>query len=399
MLVYALLLITMALVRFYPTAMTSKEPAPATALHAAFEAWCAHQQQIGRLRHLTSVKVYRAMWLALDDWCSQQPGKLALQALGSLLLRRYLDSRSGMAGPGEALTVRYRLRLLSLVRRVQAHELSRHALLGAAAAPGTAASQGRSAAALAWSEASLAAGPATAMTAPDTPGSIDAAMTGRLMAWLLDEARASESARWQDLRDRCALALQLGAGIGPGDLRALRRKDVQAPIDVAADQAGPAATAPAVAGQGGVGWCLCVPANGNALAYQAPVAAWAAGLLQQWLACRAHSGLPGEVLFPSTRSGKPWGKVAQYGSVRKVLAAAGLAEGPGGSFRLRHTFALRQLVHGHAADTVAGWLGVADPQVMQRYRQALAAAMIHPAAPAAHARAQDSTGAPPAWPI
>ena len=133
----------------------------ASAFHAAFEAWCAHQQQIGRLRHQTSVKVYRAMWTALGDWYAQQPGQPALQALSSPLLRRYLDSRSGIAGPGEALTVRYRLRLLSLVRRVQAFDLSRHDLLGAAATPGHATHPGRSAAALLGQRPAWRPGPAT----------------------------------------------------------------------------------------------------------------------------------------------------------------------------------------------------------------------------------------------
>ena len=348
------------------------------------------------------------MWTALDDWCAQQPGQPALQALNSPVLRRYLDSRSGMAGPGEALTVRYRLRLLSLVRRVQAFDLSRHDLLGAAATPGRAARQGRSAAALAWSEASLAAGPGNATTPADAPGNISTALTGRLMDWLLDEARAASPARWQGLRDRCALALQLGAGIGPGDLRALRRADVRAPVAASAErheqaeeaeQAGPSATAPGPAVQHSPGWQLCVPANGNARAYQAPVAAWAAGLLKQWLACRAQSGLQGERLFPSTRSGKPWGKVAQYSSVRKVLADAGLPDGPGGSFRLRHTFALRQLLHGHAADKVAGWLGVSDPNVMQRYQQALRAGLADPAAHSTQAMVPDSKVAPAPWPV
>ena len=389
----------MALVRFHPVILMTPKPPAATPFAAAFDAWCAHQQQIGRLRHLTSVKVYRSMWAALDDWCLQQPGKPPLQALNGPLLRRYLDSRNGMAGPGEALTLRYRLRLLSLVRRVQAHDLSRHDLLAIAAAPGVAARQGRSAAAQAWSEASLAAGPSIAMTAPDAPGSIGTAMTGRLMDWLLDEAMASAPARWQVLRDRCALALQLGAGIGPGDLRALRCADVRPPVGMALDPAGPPISMPAVTGPCSGGWAMCVPANGNAPAYQAPVAGWAAGLLQQWLACRARSGLAGALLFPSTRSGKPWGKVAQYSSVRKALADAGLPDGPGGSFRLRHTFALRQLLHGHAADMVARWLGVSDPHVMQRYQQVLAAGLPAPAAPRVDAGARSSDGRLPAWPV
>lgn len=338
------------------------------------------------------------MWLALAGWCAGQPGRTVLQALDGALLTRYLDSRSGMAGPGAALTLRYRLRLVSLVAWVQSHDLTRHDSLGAIGVPGHPAAQRRGAAALAWSAATLAAGPNVAMTGSDAPGSLGAAMADRLISWLLRDATAAGAARWQGLRDRCALALQLGAGLGPGDLRALQLADVQAPASARADQVGRPANGPVSPVDRDKGWWLCVPANGNAPAYRAPVAAWAAGLLRQWLASRVQWGLPGEVLFPSTRSGKPWGKVAQYRSVRNALAEAGLPDGPGGSFRLRHTFALRQLVQGHAADTVAGWLGVSDPQVMQRYRQALGAALIDPAAQGAHGGAERIDPLP-AWPV
>ena len=89
------------------------------------------------------------------------------------------------------------------------------------------------------------------------------------------------------------------------------------------------------------------------------------------LLVRYQQALGGDWLFPSTRSGKPWGKVAQYESARRVLADAGLDADGGGSFRLRHTFALRQLATGIDADRLARWLGVVDPTVIQRYLQAL----------------------------
>ena len=80
------------------------------------------------------------------------------------------------------------------------------------------------------------------------------------------------------------------------------------------------------------------------------------------------------MVFPSTRStGKPWGKVAQYNAAREVLRAAGIDDVEGGSYRLRHTFALRQLRRGKTDDEVARWLGVSDPGVMARYRRVLQA--------------------------
>ena len=80
------------------------------------------------------------------------------------------------------------------------------------------------------------------------------------------------------------------------------------------------------------------------------------------------------MLFPSTRStGKPWGKVAQYNAAKEVLAATGLEDVEGGSFRLRHTFALRQLRKGKKPEEVAKWLGVTDPSVMARYQRVIVA--------------------------
>ena len=69
------------------------------------------------------------------------------------------------------------------------------------------------------------------------------------------------------------------------------------------------------------------------------------------------------MLFPSTRStGKPWGKVAQYNAAKEVLAATGLEDIEGGSFRLRHTFALRQLRKGKSRRrSPNGWASLTPP--------------------------------------
>ena len=114
-----------------------------------------------------------------------------------------------------------------------------------------------------------------------------------------------------------------------------------------------------------------LPGDGTGAAREAPLARWAAQLLRQWLEVRSRCGIAGDRLFPSTRSGKPWGKVAHYGAVTRVLEASGIDKHlvPGGSFRLRHTFALRQLRRGKTPDEVARWLGVVDPAVMARYRR------------------------------
>lgn len=80
------------------------------------------------------------------------------------------------------------------------------------------------------------------------------------------------------------------------------------------------------------------------------------------------------MVFPSTKStGKPWGKVAQYNAACEVFRSAGIDDVAGGSFRLRHTFALRQLKRGRAPEDVARWLGVIDPAVMARYQRVITA--------------------------
>ncbi|MBL8352826.1 MAG: site-specific integrase [Burkholderiaceae bacterium] len=318
-------------------------------MEAAFEVWCSHQRQIGRLRRGSSEAVYRAMWQALTAWCIGQRPPVDLAGLRAPVLAAYLASRSGIAGPDAALTPRYQWRLLSLVRWVQSDHAVRR--------------RGRSASGAAEL---IAARPAVrranAADRDDPPAHLLPADAARLQALLCDPAPLP---RWQDLRDRCAAALQLGAGLGPGDLRALRLADVVAPLR------GPSDTP----------WQLRVPASGSAPAHVAPVAPWAGELLQRWLAERRAQQLGGDWLLPSTRSGKPWGKVAQYESARRVLTAAGLDADHGGSFKLRHSFALRQLQAGHDPADVARWLGVVDPSVMLRYQQQLGNGAPPPAPP------------------
>ena len=162
------------------------------------------------------------------------------------------------------------------------------------------------------------------------------------------------------MRNRASVSLMLGAGITPGEVRALELDD--AVVDSGRSQ--------------GVPWKLRIAGNGNgnAPSRETPVAAWAGQLLRYWLDVRREQSISCAMLFPSTRStSKPWGKVAQYNATREVLAAAGNEEVGGGSFRLRHTLALRQLRRGSVPADVARWLGVSDPAVMARYQRMVTA--------------------------
>lgn len=329
-------------------------------LEQAFEDWLSHQRVAGRLRRGSSEAVYRAMWHALAAWCRAQRPALRLTDLQGRRLLHYLASRRGQQLADGVLTPRYQQRLVSLVQRVQAHQawrrLQAHASAPQALALATTAPQ-------AIRATPLLAGSAGSPAEP--PLHLQPAQAQSLIDWLSAAApdAAAGPSRWQTWRDRCAAALQLGAGLGPGDVRALTLDDLQ-PAALPARHGGRSAPPR---------WCLHVPANGSASAHTAPLADWAGAVLARWLERRAAEALGGPWLLPSTRSGKPWGKVAQYESARRVLADAGLDADGGGSFRLRHSFALRQLQQGHDADTVAGWLGVTDPQVMLRYQQVLSA--------------------------
>ena len=318
----------------------SESAPPTTALIAAFEAWCAHQRQAGRLRRGASEAVYRAMWAALSAWCASHRPALGLDDLSARRLSAFLASRSGLLAADGALTPRHQWRLLNLVQRVQAHAAAQR-------------QQPPSHAAASLIASLPAVRSANAGDRNEPPSHLPAVLADQLQMHLCSPP--GPLARWQVLRDRCGVALQLGAGLGPGDVRALRLDDV-------ISLGGPVPQQP---------WQLRVTANGSAPAHVAAIAPWAGALLGAWLKLRQRQQLGGDWLLPSTRSGKPWGKVAQYESARRVLADAGLDADGGGSFRLRHTFALRQLSAGIDADRLARWLGVVDPAVLQRYLQAL----------------------------
>lgn len=114
-------------------------------------------------------------------------------------------------------------------------------------------------------------------------------------------------------------------------------------------------------------WKDSIPAIGDVPARETPIAPWAGGLLQHWLLVRSEREIPGEMRFPSTGTGKPWSKQSQYSATRQLLAETGLDGNEGGTFKLRHSYAMRRLRRGTAPAEVARWLRV-GVAVMDRYR-------------------------------
>ena len=320
---------------------SDRDRASPTAYRQALDGWRADVQRRGSLQRESSAEVYEHMWAALADWAVGHG--IAIDALSAEDLERYLASRGG----SDELSARYAWRLLRLVDRVMAHR-SRHE----GAAPNLAA------------ESLLARRPdlryANATLRDPLPEYLPASEAKRLVTYLsaVRPGRVAAGQPWQEVRNRAAVGVMLGAGLTPGEVRALGVADVV--VDAGRSR--------------GVPWKLRVAGDGNRPARETPLAGWAGQLLRCWLEVRTQQRIPGGTLFPSTRSsGKPWGKVAQYNATREVLAAAGIDDVAGGSFRLRHTFALRQLRRGRSPDEVARWLGVSDQSVLARYQRVIQA--------------------------
>lgn len=307
----------------------------------SFEGWALWRGERGDLRERSSVAVYRSMWGALTAWCVGRG--LSLDKLQSADLEAFLLSRGG----SEDLTPRHAWRLLMLVDEVLAHHARSHDL-----------PRNESAHRLLVSRPDWRYANATDKT--PLPEHLRADEARRLVDWLLtagdaEVAAGTRAPRWQSLRNRSAVGLQLGAGLTPGDIRL-------ATLDGVVSRAG---------ADGPLPWKIRLPAHGGAPAREAPIAPWAGKLLRRWLETRQGLQMAGPMLFPAAASGRPWGKVAQYMAAKAVLTEAGLDDTEGGSFKLRHTFALRQLKRGTAPERVAEWMGLSDPAALARYRRVL----------------------------
>ncbi|AVQ84890.1 site-specific integrase (plasmid) [Variovorax sp. PDNC026] len=321
-----------------------------TAFGEAFEAWLSDQRDSGLLRQEGSVSVYQDMWQAFVAWCLGQSPVVSLSSLDLADLQAFQAARFGRKTSDQSLTPRYALRLIRLIDRVLRHHAARtDTKVNTAAAN--------------WLAANPEVRYADASHADPLPEYLSPSEAGQLIAFLSAARPRPGTVRetqpalpWQEVRNRVSVALQLGAGLTPGDVRALT---LASPLT----QGGNARERP---------WKLHVPGNGNSPARETPVAPWAAELLRHWLTVRAESGVTGQYLFPSTRSGKQWQKPSQYERARQVLEDAGVSSREGGSFRLRHTFALRQLRRGTSPEEVARWLGI-EPGKMRRYERVLPA--------------------------
>ena len=331
-------------------------------LDAAFDAWVASEPARGpgpqgALR-TESAQIYADMWRAFVLYCTPMeaggPQRIVrldpLQDLSRTALLDFLDHgatrplRQIRTGQPEAeLSVRYAWRLLQLIDRVVNHAREQRG------------QEPLDAARALMNEAPYRYANASALTpVPDVLSEPQAeALIAHVTAF--EDIDPAAGITWKILRDRCAVALMLGAGLAPGQVRVLTLDDVAFDAD-------------------GMPWRLRVAADGSCAEHHTPIAPWAARQLRLWLRVRARLG--GETdrsawVFPSTAAGKPWSHPACHRSAVAVMEAVGIDGGA--PFRLRHTFAVRQLHSGHGEDEVARWMGYADTGPMRRYRHVLTA--------------------------
>ena len=297
------------------------------------------------IRRDASVSVYQDMWEAFMTWCLGQSPAVTLEALSPVDLDTFQAARFGRKTADLSLTPRYALRLMRLIDRVLRHHAARQ-------------DQAPNTAPLDWLEAHPDVRYADAAQADPLPDYLSVVEARSLIAFL-SAARprpglTPAGLSWQDVRNRASVALQLGAGLTPGDVRGLT-------LDSPVSEGGRSRGRP---------WKVSVPGDGTSPARETPVAPWAGELLQHWLTVRREARVVGMFLFPSTRTGKQWLKDSQYVCARQVLEDSGVDSREGGSFRLRHTFAMRQLRRGTPPETVARWLGI-DATKMKRYERVL----------------------------
>lgn len=301
----------------------------------------------------TSAQLYRDMWtvfvtrychLALHQRDSRSKDPLAQLTKADLQVLLDAPASKGRGTSDQSWSERYAWRMLHLIDRLLAFDAQR---------------QGKpknNAAYQLLQEAPYRHANASHLdTAPEllTDGEVEQLINYLLSSSGLGQATSahglSTSSGWKPARDAAVVATMLGAGLAPSDVQALQLGGV-------AIHDGPVP---------GVPWRLTVPADGLSPQHQAPLASWAGQLMSHWLSTRERVAIPGSYVFPSTLKGGGLSRMSCHRIAVNVLDAAGISGGV--PFRLRHTFAVRQLCLGHSEEVVGRWLGLVESKAMRRY--------------------------------
>lgn len=324
---------------------------------AAFDAWLASEATL--IKRRSSQDIYRAIWGAFER---DLPAGVSILSITSDMVANYLASGATPI-PGvyskrraEQLSIGYQARVASLIEKIMLHHAKATASQLTGDSPVTALMRTTPALASA-SRRETRQDPDLDYLSPSEHTAMKDALIGRGRT----DAAAGAVVKWSDARDRTSMALQLGAGLSPSDVRELTLGEGSSRGMNSSWDSGSR--------------FLFVPQNGKLLKRHTLVDDWAATLLNLWIntlrdgkpLARVSFVFPGEATAREHAAKPPgqWSKAGQHRQATKVMTAMGVG---GSSFKLRHTWALSKLREGVDGRDVARWLGIQDGgEVMQRY--------------------------------
>ncbi|WP_375508656.1 tyrosine-type recombinase/integrase [uncultured Caballeronia sp.] len=274
---------------------------------SAFDAWMA-----GQAFKASSANVYRAQWGLFLEWLDVK--RVNLKTVDRLAIEQFvtqLDIRKPQ-----------RVRYLRLIERVLDHV--RQIELASTNPARFIAQDGEAP----WRDA----------RENEPTGFLSHNERAALVAYLFSPiVDLSAGQRWRESRDRALVGVFLGGGVKTGEAAALTVSSF--------DWNQP--------------W-LTIEASNSALIRQTRLAPFAVALLDQWISERKTAGLPGDLLFPSTASGRIMHKATMLRSIDAVTLAAGIADSRvarASPQTLRNTFAADRFESGTVPEQVGQWLG------------------------------------------
>jgi integrase len=277
----------------------------------AFDAWLASQQF-----RRSSADVYRVQWGRFLEWMALRHKTILSVDTGTI--------SEFVAG----LDVKkpQRLRYLRLIERVLDHV--REIELASTNPARFIAQDGEAA----WRNA----------RENEPTGFLDATERAAILAQLfapLEEQSAAK--RWRERRDRALVAVFLGAGLKTGDALALTLDCVKP----------------------GAEW-LTIEADNPLFTRVTRLAPFAVDVLGAWLEARQRAGLPGQLVFPGSPSGRPMHKATVLRAVDAIVETSGVGERRAeraSPQTLRNTYAADLFERGVSAEQVGQWLGFMQP--------------------------------------
>jgi site-specific recombinase XerD len=273
---------------------------------SAFDAWMATQAF-----KTSSAEVYRAQWGLFLEWLSVK--RISLQTVDRLTIEQFI-TRLDIRKPQRVRYLRLIERVLDHVREIELASTNPARFIAQdGEAPWRNARENEPTGFLAHGERAL------------------------LITYLFSPiGDLSTGHRWRERRDRALIGTFLGGGAKTGEAAAMTVSNFS--------------------------WSqpwLTIETHAT-LTRQTRLAPFAIALLDQWVSERKTTGLLGNLLFPSTPSGRPMHKATMLRAVDAVIQAAGIADSRAARASpqtLRNTFAADLFESGTAPEQVGQWLG------------------------------------------